>query len=103
MNTIENLINKIHHSKENENYEEVIIYCDEILKIDPTFTSIKIEKAFSYYCLKDYDKSIEFGKSCLRNDLDNEERALILKLIAGDFLRKKIMKILSCTWIKILK
>ena len=89
MNTIEKLINKIHHSKENENYEETITYCDEILKIDPTFTSIKIEKAFSYYCLKDYDKSIEYGKTCLSNDLDIKERALILKLIAGAFFEKE--------------
>ena len=59
MNTkMDDLIDKLTNAKNNKNYEEAIKYCDEILKIDSTFTYIHYEKAYCYFCLKNYEKAI---------------------------------------------
>ena len=89
MNTVENLINKIKQAQKNGDYAESIKYCDELLEIDSSFIFINYEKAYSYFGLKDYDKTIKYAKICLNENLDNKEKALVYKLLGSAYFEKE--------------
>lgn len=90
MNTkIDDLIDKLTNAKNNKNYEEAIKYCDKILKIDSTLTYIHYEKAYCYFCLKNYEKAIECAKIHLNDDIENELKTSTLNLISASYYETK--------------
>lgn len=89
MNTKKKLINQIKDAKENENFENIIKFCDELEKIDQNMIDVNYEKAFSYFNLGNFEKTIEYGEIYLKDAPDKERKSLAYGIIGAAYFEKE--------------
>lgn len=88
--TVDSLVQKGIDYCDNGQYKEALEVYNEALKLDPAYTMINYEIAYTYIYMKEYENAIKYCDIVLKESNDNKAKiqTLVLKGSALDYLGK---------------